>query len=307
MIVYRELSSIEQDLGIPAKTLYALSNNLKHHYHTAELPKRSGGYRTLSVPDESLKRVQRAIADKLLPLEPVSRYATAYLPGKSILSNARPHVGKERVLKLDIHAFFDSIRYIDVKNRAFPAARYAESIRILLSMLCYYQDALPQGAPTSPAISNIVLCDFDNEVGSFCRTRRITYTRYCDDMTFSGSITDERELIAFVETALRKQGFLLNKKKTRSLTASHRQSVTGIVVNQKPNVTKEYKRAIRSEVYYLQKHGIAAHLAKLQSAQTPAEYLDSLLGRIHFVLQICPEDRVFLNYRSTVLELRRAL
>ena len=186
MIVYRELSSLEKDLGFHAKTLYAVSNNLGKHYHNVQLPKKSGGIRKLSVPDELLKSIQRKITDVLLIPMPVSQYAKAYRYGSSTTRNARHHVRKNVILKLDIMHFFDSIRYSTVKNLVFPEEIYAENLRILLTMLCYYRDALPQGAPSSPAITNIILYGFDEQIGHWCRDKNISYTRYCDDMTFSG-------------------------------------------------------------------------------------------------------------------------
>ena len=197
MIVYRELSSLEQDLGISAKTLYAVSNNLGKHYRKVSLPKKSGGFRNLSVPDEVLKSIQKRIVDLLLIHMLVSRYAKAYRFGSSPLRNAKHHVGKRVVLKLDILHFFDSIRYSTVKDNVFPEEIYAEPLRILLTMLCYHKDALPQGAPSSPAITNIILYEFDEQVGQWCQDRGIAYTRYCDDMTFSGDF-DPAEVIRFV-------------------------------------------------------------------------------------------------------------
>ncbi len=302
MIVYNELSSIEADLGISAKTLYGLSNNLSAHYRPVEIPKRSSGTRRLYIPDEALKQVQRKIAEKLLPLKPVSRYATAYKPASNIISNASPHIGKDKILKLDILDFFDSIRYSAVKDKAFPKQRYAENIRILLAMLCYYRDILPQGAPTSPAISNIIMYDFDNAVGEYCHGKNITYTRYCDDMTFSGRLDDIGALISFVDKELKKNGFVLNRSKTKTATASNRQYVTRIVVNKKPNITDEYKRQIRKEVYFLQKFGVISHLEKIASEQSPQNYLNSLLGKINFVLQVCSDDNNFKKYKNIVTE-----
>ena len=116
MIVYRELSSLVRDLDIRAKTLYAVSNNLGKHYRNVKLPKKDGTYRNLSVPDETLKFIQKQIAEILLIHMPVSRYAKAYQFGCSSLSNAKHHVGKQVVLKLDILHFFDSIRYSTVKD-----------------------------------------------------------------------------------------------------------------------------------------------------------------------------------------------
>ena len=227
MIVYRELSSLVRDLGIPAGTLYAVSNTLDRHYIRRQLPKSSGGVRELSVPDPLLKHIQRQILRVLLVHMPVSPYAMAYRYGGSTLCNAAPHVGKPCVLKLDIRHFFDSILYSAVKETAFPAEVYAENLRILLAMLCYGWDRLPQGAPTSPCITNILMRDFDNEVGAWCRERQIAYTRYCDDMTFSGDFARD-EVLRCVEPRLRALGFYLNPGKTKWLPADRRQLVTGI-------------------------------------------------------------------------------
>ena len=165
MIVYRELSSLEKDLGVPARTLYAVSNRLSRHYRTVSIPKSGGGERRLSVPDPVLRQIQRRIARQLLAYMPLSGHATAYRPGGSALRNAQPHAGAPMLLRLDIRDFFSSVLYSTVKERAFPSSIYAEPLRVLLSMLCYYQDGLPQGAPTSPAIANIILYDFDRAVG----------------------------------------------------------------------------------------------------------------------------------------------
>ena len=213
MIVYREAKTLARDLGFSIQTLYAVSNSLPRHYHSAELPKRDGTVRHLSVPDPLLKTIQRRIADRLLPLLPVSPYATAYRCGAGPLRNAAPHAGKPLILKLDIRDFFGSVLYSAVKESAFPASIYAEPLRVLLTMLCYYDEGLPQGAPSSPAISNLILRDFDRTVGSWCAQRDIAYTRYCDDLTFSGSF-DAEELQGFVQAELRRQGFFLNPRKT---------------------------------------------------------------------------------------------
>lgn len=302
MIVYRELSSIERELGYSASLLYGITNNIGKHYHTVKIPKASGGYRTLSVPDELLKAVQRAIVASLLAYEPVSVYAMAYRYGASTRKNAMHHIGKERLLKLDIHKFFDSILYSTVKDIVFPSGKYSEPIRVLLSMLCYYGDVLPQGAPTSPIITNIIMREFDEVVGEWCAARGIAYTRYCDDMTFSGDF-DEGEVIRFVSAELRKRGYFLNKKKTISVSHSARQTVTGIVVNEKLNVPKEYRRTIRQEVFYSQRYGVLSHLERVGSSLSPREYLASLLGRINYVISVIPDDEEFLSYRKIVGDL----
>ena len=297
MIVYRELSSLERDLGIPAKQLYAVSNNLKGHYRKVLIPKKSGGHRKLSVPDEILKNIQRQITDVLLIHMPVSRYAKAYRFGSTTLKNAKPHVGKKVVLKLDIFHFFDSIRYSDVKDKVFPEEVYAENIRILLAMLCYCKDFLPQGAPTSPAITNILMYEFDELVGQWCRERGISYTRYCDDMTFSGDF-DPAEVIRFVRLELKKMGFLLNEQKTRVQRTGQQQSVTGIVVNEKLSIPADYHRQLRQELYYCQKFGVTEHLRRIGLVISEDTYRMQLLGKVNYVLQVHPDDGNMLEARK---------
>lgn len=306
MIVYTEFSSLSRDLGIPTKTLFAVSNRIRAHYRKVRIPKKSGGYRELSVPDEVLKRIQRAIAERILFYHPISRYARAYRFGASVQSNARPHVGKEAVLKLDIKHFFDSILYSTVKEKCFPKRNFSEPIRVLLSMLCYCGDSLPQGAPTSPIITNIIMRDFDETVGDYCEARGITYTRYCDDMTFSGSF-DADALTAFVKTELFQSGYLLNAEKTVLADAHHRQTVTGLVVNERLGVPASYKREIRKDVYFCEKYGVSEHLRATGSTKSETAYLEGLLGRIAYVLKTEPNSREFSEYKETVtLLLKRA-
>lgn len=302
MIVYKELASIERDLGFSAKTLYGLSNHIEKHYHNVLIPKRDGSKRKLSVPDLILKRVQKSIADNILSQYPVSSYAKAYKIGSNVQHNAQPHVGKKKILKLDIEGFFDHILYSQVKNVVFCEEKFAEPIRVLLTMLCYYKESLPQGAPTSPAITNIIMYDFDETVGAFCDEKKIAYTRYCDDMTFSGDF-DEGEVIAFVKGELCKLGLFLKNRKTAVIPASKRQTVTGIVVNEKMNITKEYKKKIRQEIHYIQKFGLDGHVSRCKIADKQ-QYVLSLRGRIAFVLQTTPNDSEFLEYKKILAEKR---
>lgn len=301
MIVYRELSSLEKDLGFSAKTLYAVSNNLEKHYRKVEIPKKSGGTRSLSVPDELLKAIQRRITETLLVYMPVSQYAKAYCCGSSTIRNAQPHVGRGLVLKMDILHFFDSIRYSAVKNAAFPETVYAENLRTLLAMLCYCKDVLPQGAPSSPAITNIILHDFDERVGQWCREREICYTRYCDDLTFSGNI-HPKEVIGFVRAELKKQGFLLNGQKTHLQYPSGCQTVTGIVVNEKLNIPADFRRSLRQELYYCRKFGIAEHLRRIGGEESAEAYRMRLLGRVNYVLQALPGNSEWEAARHWLLE-----
>ncbi len=303
MIVYKEIASIEQDLGVSAKTLYGLSNNLSKHYHSVYIPKSDGSKRKLSVPDSILKRVQKSIADNILVQYTVSKYAKAYKTGSSVQQNARPHIGKKKILKLDIDGFFDHILYSQVKDTVFCKEKYSQPIRILLTMLCYHNDSLPQGAPTSPAITNIIMRDFDEKVGAFCNKKNVAYTRYCDDMTFSGDF-DEKDIISFVKNELLKLGLFLKSRKTALVPATKRQCVTGIVVNEKINITKEYKKKIRQEMYYIRKFGLNEHLNRMNISDRE-HYILSLKGRIAFVLQTTPNDNEFMEYKHFLHSISR--
>lgn len=306
MIIYREQQTLERDLGIPIKTLYGISNNLEAHYRTVELPKKDGGIRTLSVPDSILKKVQRRITEVLLSQMPVSPYATAYRYGGSVVRNARPHLGQPMLLKLDIHHFYDSILYSTVKERVFPAVIYTEPLRVLLSILCYGQVGLPQGAPTSPTISNIILYDFDREVGRWCSDRKINYSRYCDDMSFSGAF-DPKEVTEFVRRSLRAEGFFLNERKTVAIGQGQRQIVTGVVVNEKLNASAEYRRKLRQSLYFCKKFGVDAHMEHAGIQDSPDHYLSRLLGQVNYVLSITPQNQEFLGYKTWILNEQKIL
>jgi retron-type reverse transcriptase len=138
--------------------------------------------------------------------------------------------------------------------------------------------------------------DFDETVGDFCIKKKIAYTRYCDDMTFSGCF-DEREIISFVKGELCKLGLFLKNRKTAVISTSKSQVVTGIVVNEKMNVKKDYKKTIRQEIYYIKKFGLDEHLKRL-GISDKQQYVLSLKGRIDFVLQTIPNEYEFVEYKD---------
>jgi hypothetical protein len=145
--------------------------------------------------------------------------------------------------------------------------------------------------------------DFDNCIGSWCTERNIAYTRYCDDMTFSGDF-DEKAVISVVKDELQKLGLFLKKRKTAVIPSTKRQTVTGIVVNEKIGLTKEYKNKIRQEIYYIKKYGIDEHLSKI-GASDKQHYLNSLNGRIAFVLQTIPNNEEFLGYKEFLKNMKK--
>ena len=303
MITYKELSSLTNELGFSAHALYSAST-YKHYYKT-KIPKGNGEERELSVPDEFLKAIQRKIVEKLLCFEEVSPYATAYVYGGSTIRNARPHVGQPVILKLDIKHFFDSVIYTVVKEKVFPENRYSENNRILLSLLCLDGGVLPQGAPTSPIISNIIMKDFDDVIGEWCQQRKIRYTRYCDDMTFSGEF-EPKETIEFVRGELRKRGYFLNNKKTTTVRDGQKKIVTGIVVNEKLNVSSEYRKSIRQTVYYCRKFGTTSHIERTNDIVDEKIFLQKLLGKINYVLSVDGKNKEMIDYKKwAISELKK--
>ena len=300
-IIYRELSSLEKDLGVSSKALYTLSYHRDKHYRTVFIPKGNGEKRELHVPDNFLKTVQTKIAENILCDEPISVYAKAYRKGGSIFVNASEHIGKKEILKLDIRHFFDHIIYPLVKEKVFPLERFSEQNRILLSVLCIYKDALPQGAPSSPIISNIIMRDFDNTVGEWCSKRNISYTRYCDDMTFSGEF-NAKEVVEFVKSELWNMHFHLNGRKSVLLKKGQKMIVTGLIVNEKENVPSYYRRKLRQEIYYCKKFGIEEHLRRTGIKATPSEYAKKLFGKVNFVLQADPDNKEMAEYKNWLKE-----
>lgn len=293
------LSDTGWDEAKRLRCLYALAGHAERHYRPVLIPKRDGTLRRLLAPDPLLRAVQRDILHRVLPERARSPFATAYFSGASIRAGALPHVGQPQVLKLDIEDFFGAITYGMVLQSAFSDCYYPPQIAALLAHLCCYSDLLPQGAPTSPALSNLVMRPFDAHMGAWCHQRGIAYTRYSDDMTFSGAF-DARAVERKVRAFLEARGFTLNAKKTRHLTRGRRQVVTGVVVNEKAQVSRDTRRRLRQALYYCQRYGPAAHLARIGDTDYlpdgPAgvlRYLRSLQGRIGHVAQVCPQDAAF--------------
>lgn len=290
--------------------LYAVSNHAEQHYHPAEIKKRDGSIRHLLVPDRLLMKIQRNILKHVLEQMPVSRYATAYHRGGGIVANAQMHVGTGRILKLDIKDFFGHILFYHIYSYAFPSIYFPPSAGTLLTHLCCCGEVLPQGAPTSAAISNLVMKPFDTYMGNWCEMRGIHYSRYCDDMTFSGDF-DAGTVIRKAGGFLKAMGFELNGRKTRVVSCHQRQEVTGIVVNQKPQVTKEYRRRLRQELYFCEKFGIRSHLEAVRDTRFLADgeagvwrYWLSLLGRVNYVLHVNPQDPYFLEARQRLFKMK---
>ncbi len=288
--------------------LFALSNHPEEHYHCVRVPKRRGGYRVLDVPDRLLKKVQRHILRHVLEGFSPSPAATAYTRKSCVLSNAVLHTGKRLVLKMDICDFFRNITFPMVLHAAFPSPYFPTPVGTMLTSLCCLKERLPQGAPTSPAVSNLVMRPFDQHMLDWCGERGITYSRYSDDMTFSGDF-DPAAVARKTESFLKAYGLEANREKTAVCARGSRQSVTGIVVNDKPQAPRDYRRRLRQEIHYCRTYGPEEHLRRQKEGMTAGSgegeteaYLRSLLGKVSYLLSVNPEDSWFLEARRFLRE-----
>lgn len=286
------------------KTIYSVSNNIEKNYKIYKIKKHNGKYRTIYEPNLILKQIQKQILVTILNNKSISKYAKAYHKGIAMKDNAIPHINKEMILKLDIKDFFENISFLDIYNSCFPIEYFPKSVGMILTYLCTYDNHLTQGSPTSAYISNLVMKEFDEELGNWCDLMNISYTRYSDDMTFSGKFNPS-ELITKVRKMLYKLGLELNNDKIHIVHKSSSQNVTGIVVNEKMQVNIKYRNKIRQEIYYIKKFGLSSHLKKCDINIDSKIYLNILYGRILYVLQINENDKEFIKYKEFIKNLKR--
>ncbi|MBC8574661.1 reverse transcriptase family protein [Jingyaoa shaoxingensis] len=283
-------------LGYLPTYVYAAANAPEDFYRQFLIPKKNGGSRMISEPLPNLKEIQEWILKNILYKAEISTYAKAYIPGKSVKDNVRFHRRQKKVLSLDIKAFYDHLTDWMV-FQFFIEKGYNEAVAMMLTGLCCLRGCLPQGAPTSAALSNLLMVEFDEKVGLFCKEKKIRYTRYADDMTFSGDF-DELEVIRFVRQELKSIGLRLNMKKTRTRKQGQQQEVTGIVVNYKTQLPKSIRKEIRKNMYYIQKFGLESHLEYI--GLECRNYREHLLGQIGYALFINPKDQEMKRYKEII-------
>ncbi len=234
----------------PANTDFARSCARLANYHVRMIPKRGGGVRRLFVPKARLREVQRRILRGILDRVPVHPAAMAFTRGRSVRDHAAAHCGRRIVCSWDIRAFFDSVSDRRVRN-FFIWLGYGPKPARILALLCTtcanagerrVARFLPQGAPTSPALANAVCWRMDQRLSGLARRFGASYTRYADDLAFSGDNDFKRGLSRFiprVRTILKESGFTAHEEKLRIHRAGQRQTVTGLVVNHAPTPPRQ--------------------------------------------------------------------
>lgn len=277
-------------LGVEVNRLEEILNNVSGHYQEFWMRKRSGGYRMVSAPDKDLQAIQSTIYSRILSsVTIVHPAAVGFRCGRSVVDNAAPHLGKRYVLKMDIHDFFGSIRSPRVRQ-TFKKIGYPENVSKVLGALCCLHRHLPQGAPTSPALSNIVGYEMDRKLAALAAEYGLTYTRYADDLTFSGDVFPKEQIIPQVKRIIRDEKFEPNHKKTHFMNQSSRKIITGVSVASgvKLTIPKSKKREIRKNVYFILTKGLAEHQRRIGS-HDPA-YLKRLIGMLCYWRAIEPDN-----------------
>lgn len=272
------------------------------HYHRYGIPKKTGGIRNISAPRLALATAQRWVFDHILEkLEPSSS-SHGFVRGRNVLSNALPHVGRHVVVNLDVKDFFPSITFRRVKG-LFCQVGYSEHIAILLALLCtepprvavesggkvYHvalsERVLPQGACTSPAITNTICRRLDARLSAFAKRYDFAFTRYADDLTFSGNDSSSvGRVLRMARLVLAEEGFTEHTAKTHVMRKGRRQEVTGVTVNERATVGRKEYRQLRAILHNAARHGLAS-----QNRNDHPAFGEYLRGRVAFIQMIDPQ------------------
>lgn len=252
---------------------YCNPNHVFHRYRQFKIKKKSGGFRQITAPrTQNYMMMLSAINVLLRSMYTPSEYAMGFTDGRSVVTNANVHVGMEYVYNIDLKDFFPSIHQARVwKRLQVPPFKFTQPIANLLAGLCCMKDAredengnktnvyvLPQGAPTSPVITNMICDKLDYYLSRLARRFNMNYTRYADDITFSSMrfvYSKNGKFIQELHRIIKEQGFTINESKTRLQRRGARQEVTGIIVSDKLNVTQRYVRDIRNLLYMWDRYG----------------------------------------------------
>ena len=298
--------AIAQAMGVSVKGLRFLAfSRKKSHYIRFQIPKKTGGNRKISAPTHLLKKTQKWILENILEKIQLHDAAHGFRLKHSIVTNAEHHVGKEVIINIDLKDFFSSISYIRVKG-LFKSFGYSETASTIFGLICtepkikeielngktelllsWTKRYLPQGAPTSPAITNILCHRLDRRLYSMAKQYGFDYTRYADDLTFSASGESLRNIFNIFQNTrfiVEQEDFEINEQKTRVIRRYQQQEVTGIVVNEKLNVSREKLKNFRAVLYQIEKDGLEGH--KWGQSE---DIIASIEGFANFVLMVNPE------------------
>jgi RNA-directed DNA polymerase len=320
--IVESAEALAKSMGISVGQLKFLSYNRTisktNHYKRFYIPKKTGGNRLISTPMPRLKNAQYWILENMLEKVILHDAAHGFVKKRSIVTNANPHVKAEVVINVDLKDFFPSISYTRVKG-LLRKLGYSEQIATILGLICtepecdqieldgqtYYaagiERYLPQGAPTSPAITNIICRKLDVRLKGIATKLNFNYTRYADDLTFSttgDSVKNTKTLLGFIKKIIKEENFNIHPDKLRILRKGSRKEVTGIVVNDKTSINAKDLDRFRSLLFQIEKDGIEGKYWN----GTP-NLLASIKGYANFVSMVNPEKgKPLLERVNKILE-----
>lgn len=295
------LESIFELAEEDSRALLRVLSDPSKFYRVFSIPKRSGGLRTIESPYPFLSEIQRTILRTTLANVKAHPSACAYVGGKSFIDHAAAHCGNEELLLLDIKDFFGSI----TKKAVFISLIDAGILSMqafVVSQLCCLNDHLPQGACTSPLLSNLVFNNLDKRLEALSKSLGLTYTRYADDLAISGTNVP-RNLHKTVSKMLAEYGFLLNEEKIKFKLGGAKKIVTGVsITNEELRVPRAFKRRLRAQIFELEKH--AQNISRMPDFD-PFVF-ERIIGRINYVLQVEPENRYAIEKKRALLSVYKS-
>jgi len=305
---FANAADLAKAMGIELGQLQFLAYNRKvskvSHYKRFYMQKKSGGQRLISAPMPRLKEAQYWVLENILNKVGLHPTAHGFRAGHSIVSNAQIHVGQDVVINFDFKDFFPTLTFKRIKG-AFRNMGYSEQIAIILTSLCtepnvdevemdgqtYFvasgERFLPQGAPTSPALTNIICFKLDARMTGMAQSLKYKYSRYADDMTFSTSgksIDKIKKIIGRVRLISEDEGFNLHPDKLRIMRKGSRQEVTGIIVNEQLGIDRRNLKKFRALLHQIQKDGMAG-----KTWGNGKDLASSMWGYANFVAMVKPE------------------
>lgn len=284
----------------------------QERYSTFTIPKKFGSPRQIDTPNINIKILQQKLNQVLQSVYTVKPSVHGFALGKSVKTNATQHTQKQWVFNTDLENFFPSIHFGRVRGMLMSTPYgLSEKVATVLAHLCCFQGQLPQGAPTSPIISNMLCAKMDSELQRLAKANRSTYTRYADDITFSttsrrfppdlASLDDlnQVQIGKTLRDIIERNGFTVNENKIWLSGRNRRQEVTGVTVNDFPNISKRFKNQIRAMLYVWRRHGLEAAQETWEKKNahrhrapwtSPPRFEQVLKGKIEYLGMIKGQD-----------------
>lgn len=288
-----DLTHLSLLIGIDRSLLERMIFGTESFYREFRIPKHTGGTRTINAPYPSLRFVQRWIHKNILSIQKTQFSAHGFVEGHSILTNADRHRQCRMLLKMDLKDFFGSIPMNYIINYFHKELGFNLKVSFFLARICCLGGCLPQGAATSPTLSNLISTSLDRRLYRLAKRFNLVYTRYADDLAFSGEDIPDA-FVRYVESIVSECHLNVNRKKTRLYKERGSKIIAGIsLATGIPRLPRDYRRQLRQELYYVGRYGLKAHM-RHNKIKNP-NYLASLQGKVAFWLFVEPDNAFALK------------